>query len=390
MEPVRNATDLQDAELVRSAARRGLSRRSLAKLFALATAGATLPFTHEAALAQLSNIGRLPPGAVKLNANEFPSGLTPAAMKRLVEVAQRGNLYQYEEMADFEQLVAQSAGVDPKAVAAYPGSSLALLHAVLAFVGPEAPLVTVSPGYEAAARGAEWVDAEAIRVPLLEDGAHDVREMVRLAKEKSAGLLYVCNPNNPTGSVTAREQIDWLIANKPAATKVLIDEAYIHFTDEKDCTDLVGRDDVLVLRTFSKIYGMAGLRAGFLLAHPDLRETVEQFKAGALPATAMAAAAEMLRDPDVLSERKTYARSIREDLCDFFDQQGFEYVPSQSFKVMVDTRQPVETVIAAMREHQVYVGRPWPEWPTHLRVSLGSPQAMTAFKKGFLAVSSGT
>ena len=366
---------------------RGFSRRGLARLFALATAGAALPFASEPSLAQLSNIGRLPPGAVKINANEFPLGLSDAAMAKLVDVAERGNRYQYEETDDLVALVAELEELSTDRISTYPGSSLALLHTVLAFTGPDAPLVTVSPGYEAAARGAEFIGASAIKVPLLENGAHDVEKMVATAESSGAGLIYVCNPNNPSGSTTPRRAIDWLIENKPAGSVVLVDEAYIHFSEEPACTQHVAADgDVVILRTFSKIYGMAGLRAGFLMARPDLIEKIAGFKGGALPATAMAAAAEMLRDRDLLAKRREYARGIREDLCSFFDEHGFSYLPTDSFKVMVDTGLPVEQVIAGMREHQVYVGRPWPEVPTHLRVSLGSPSDMEAFKAAFLKV----
>ncbi|MEM1248856.1 MAG: aminotransferase class I/II-fold pyridoxal phosphate-dependent enzyme [Acidobacteriota bacterium] len=271
---MKSTTELDvSSEITDDLLRRGFSRRAFGRLFAVAAAGTTsLPFLSEPGLAQLSNIGRIPSDAIKINANEFPLGLTPAATAKLVEVAERGNRYQYEEMEDFMRLIADVEGVPFSQVSAYPGSSLALLHIVLAFSGPDAPLITVSPGYEAAARGAEFIGAEAIRVPLLADGSHDVKKMVAEAKRTSAGLIYVCNPNNPTGSTTTRENIDWLMANKPSDTKVLIDEAYIHFTDDKPCNDLVGRDDVLVLRTFSKIYGMAGLRAGYLLAKEELKK----------------------------------------------------------------------------------------------------------------------
>ncbi len=382
LDPMSFSPDLQE-----DLERRGFSRRTLARAFALAAAGATLPFANEASLAQLSNIGRLPEGAVKINANEFPMSLTKAATEKLVAVAARGNRYQYEEMEELLALIGKVEGLPGSSIAAYPGSSLALQHTVLAATGPDAPLITASPGFELAARSAEFIGAPVERVPVLKDGGHDVETMVARAKKVGAGLLYVCSPNNPTGSVTPREKIDWLIANKPEDCWVLMDEAYIDFTDEPACTNHVKRgDDVVVLRTFSKIYGMAGLRAGYLMAKPDLVKKIEGFKSGAMPATAMAAAAVMLADKDVVRERKTFATAIREDLCSFFDAKGLEYAPSESFKVMVDTRKPVKQVIAGMKKHQVYVGRPWPEWPTHLRVSLGSEADMAAFKKAFLKV----
>ena len=153
----------------------------------------------------------------------------------------------------------------------YPGSSLALHHAVIAFTSPKRALVTAEPGYEAAARAAEFIGAKVVRVPLRKDGSHDLPAMLAAAKTQPVGLFYVCNPNNPTGTVTPRADIEALIAAKPSDSVVLLDEAYIHFCDEPPGVDLVrAGKDVVVLRTFSKIYGMAGLRAGFAIARQDL------------------------------------------------------------------------------------------------------------------------
>src|SRR5262249_58048765 len=142
---------------------------------------------------------------------------------------------------------------------------------MMAFTSPSKPLVSANPDYEAAGKGASLHGAKVIRAPLTKTWAHDVKAMVKAAEERKAGLIYICNPNNPTGTVTPRADIEWLIANKPEDTILLLDEAYIHLSEEPLCSDLVAMDkDVIILRTFSKLYGMAGLRAGAALGRPDL------------------------------------------------------------------------------------------------------------------------
>ncbi len=378
------APDLVDDLLARGFTRRGVLR-------ALALAGAAsvaVPFGSERALAQLSNLGKKPkPGSVVINANEFPEGPSPAALDALVAVARNGNRYQYPETSDLIATAARLENLTAENYVAYAGSSLALHHAVIAFTSPERALVTVEPGYEAAARAAEFIGAPVVRVPLRADGAHDLRAMLAAAKAQPPGVFYVCNPNNPTGTVSPRAEIEWLIANKPAGSIVLLDEAYIHFSDEPPGADLVrAQKDVIVLRTFSKVYGMAGLRAGFALGRPDLVQKMGRFQTGAMPATAMAAAHAMLRDPELVPTRKRGNTARRNDLMAFFAQHGYAYTPSVSNKLMVDARLPTQTVIDRLAERDVFVGRAWPVWPTHVRVSIGSAEDMAKFKAAFLEV----
>jgi histidinol-phosphate aminotransferase len=376
-------------DLVDDLLARGFTRRGLLRALALAgAASATIPFGSERALAQLSNLGKRPkPGSVVINANEFPEGPSPAALEALLAVARNGNRYQYPETSDLVETAARLEQLSAENYVVYAGSSLALHHAVIAFTSPERALVTVEPGYEAAARAAEFIGAPVVRVPLRADGAHDLRAMLAAAKTRAPGVFYVCNPNNPTGSVTPRAEIEWLIANKPAGSIVLLDEAYIHFSDEPPGSDLVrAQKDVIVLRTFSKVYGMAGLRAGFALGRPELVQKMARFQIGAMPVTAMAAAHAMLRDPELVPVRKRGNAARRADLMAFFAQHGYAYTPSVSNKLMVDTRLPTQTVIDRLAERDVFVGRAWPVWPTHVRVSIGSSEDMARFKTAFLEV----
>jgi histidinol-phosphate/aromatic aminotransferase/cobyric acid decarboxylase-like protein len=367
---------------------RGFTRRGILRVMALASAGATLPFTCERAFAQLSNLkGPLPANAVKINANEFPEGPSEQALKALLDVSRRGNRYQYSETSDLVSTAAKLEGLAVENFEAYPGSSIALQHAVIAFTSPERGLVTVEPGYEAAVEAATFIGAPVTRVPLRADASHDIDAMLAAASAKPTGLFYVCNPNNPTGTVTPRADIEKLIANKPEGSVVLLDEAYIHFSDEPPGTDLV-RDgkDVVLLRTFSKIYGMAGLRAGYSIGRKDLLVRAAAYKSGAMPVTSMAAAHAMLNEPELVAARKKGNTERREALFRFLDRHGYAYTPSVSNKLMVDVRMPTVQMIDALAKRDVFVGRPWPVWPNHVRVSIGSPEDMKRFEAAFLDV----
>ena len=372
---------------VRDLVERGFTRRQLLRVAALAGAASALPFSSEHALAQLSDVGAIAGDAVKINGNEFPEGPSAQALEALAAVAKNGNRYQYPETEALLRAAVALEGLELEHFAVYPGSSLALHHAVIAFTGPKLALVTADPGYEAAASAAQFIGAKVVRVPLRKDASHDLPAMLAAAKREPVGLFYVCNPNNPTGTVTPRAEIEALIAAKPAGSVVLLDEAYIHFCDEPPGVDLVraGRD-VIVLRTFSKIYGMAGLRAGFALGRKDLLAKMTAWSAGAMPVTAMAAARTMLGQPDWVAARKRGNAERRADLMAFFAAHGFATTPSVANHLMVDARMPTKDVIEGMKQRNVYVGRAWPVWPTHVRVSIGSADDMTRFKSAFLEV----
>src|SRR6185503_9675804 len=142
---------------------------------------------------------------------------------------------------------------------------------------------------------------------------------------------YVCNPNNPSGTLTPREDIEWLLANKPQGSILLLDEAYIHIAGAQMCSDLVAKDkDIVILRTFSKIYGMAGIRAGAAIGRPDLLKKLGSYSTGALPVTGMAAGNASLKSKTVIPERRKIIGDVRNDVLGFMDKHNFKYVPSVS------------------------------------------------------------
>jgi histidinol-phosphate aminotransferase len=366
-----------------------ISRRAFGRMATLLAAGATLPFYNESALAQLSKTGPIPLDAVKINANENPLGPCPEAAEAIAKVIAKGGRYMYEETDSFANTLAELEGLDTEYVLPFAGSSDPLHRAVLAFTSKEKPFLVSDPGYEAGARAAQFVGAKVVKVPLTQSYAHDVKAMVKVAQDRKAGLIYICNPNNPTGTITPRADIEWLVANKPEETIVLLDEAYIHLSDEPMCSDLVAMDkDVIILRTFSKLYGMAGLRAGAALGRPDLIGKLRNYGAGALPLTGMVAATASLKAKNLVPERRKIIKDVREDVFAFLQKNNIAFVPSVSNCFMLDAKMPARRLINAMKKEKIYIGRVWPVWPTHARISVGTKEEMAKFKTALLKVMS--
>ena len=367
--------------------RRGFSRRSFGRIAALVSGGAAaLPFFNEPAMAQLSALhGAIPADAVMINANENPLGPCPEAREAVKAIVDKGGRYLYQETFAFQDTLAEQEGLKSSYVMPFAGSSAPLHQSVVAFTSPTRAFVTADPGYEAGERAAHYINAKLIRVPLTKTFAHDVRAMV--AADPSPGLFYICNPNNPTGTLTPKEDIEWLVANKPAGSVVMIDEAYTHIAGAPFMTQLVAEDkDVILLRTFSKIYGMAGLRAGAAMARPDLLAKLSHWSAGMMPITGMVGATVSLKQKDLVPERRKKIGDVRADVLSFLDQHNFKHTPSVSNCFMVDVGRPGGEIIAAMQKEKVYIGRVWPSWPTHVRVTVGTQEEMNKFKTAFLKV----
>ncbi|OYW08202.1 MAG: aminotransferase [Acidobacteriia bacterium 12-62-4] len=362
------------------------SRRALAKGSALLAAGAALPFYNEPALAQLSMIGNMDPNAVKINANENPLGPCNEAAEAIYGVIKKGGRYMYEETFSFAKTLAEQEGLKPNYVTPFPGSSDPLHRAVLAFTSADKPFVMADPGYEAGQRAAQFIGSKVIRVPLKADHSHDVKAMV--AASPNAGLIYICNPNNPTGTLTKRADIEWVIANKPAGSIILVDEAYIHLTNEAFGSDFVAKDkDVIILRTFSKLYGMAGLRAGAAIGRPDLIAKLSSYGAGALPLTGMVGAHASLKVPTLVPQRRKLIGDTREDVFAFLSKHNGKFVPSTSNKFMMELNgMPGRDIVTAFVKEKIYIGRVWPAWPKHARVSIGTPEEMAKFKAAYLKI----
>ena len=362
------------------------SRRSFLHLSAAASAAAAFQIMTEPMLAAAHR--RLPHSkdAVLIDSNENPLGPCQAARDAISAIIPQGGRYSDNLTDELVSTFAQSEGLNPDYVYSTAGSTPPLCLSVLAFTSPQKSYVTADPGFETGMMMASVSGARVVKVPLTKTYAHDVKAM--LAAGPDAGVFYVCNPNNPTGTLTPHSDIEYLVANKPKDSIVLVDEAYIHLSEAPSALDLVkAGKDVIVLRTFSKVYGMAGLRCGFVIARPDLLEKViARGGQNFMPTTAVTAAIASLKDPALVPERRRINAGVRQQTFQWLDRNGYAYIPSESNCFMLDTKRPGKEVREAMAKENVLIGRVWPVMPTYVRITVGTQAEMERFQAAFQKV----
>jgi histidinol-phosphate aminotransferase len=369
------------------------SRRSFLGLTAAASAGVALRIFTEPMLAR-ARTRDLPPNAlskdaIHIDANENPLGPCASARAAATAILPQGGRYSDWLTDDLVKTLAEMEGLKVEQVRVYPGSSEPLHHAVAAFTSAQRSYVTADPGYEAGMFAASAIGAKVVKVALTKNYAHDVKAM--LAAARDVGLFYVCTPNNPTGTLTSHSDIEYLVDNKPQGSIVMVDEAYIHFCDAPSAIDLVkAGKDVIVLRTFSKIYGMAGLRCGVAFGRPDLLEKIENYAGwNAMPITALVAASASVKDAHLVPERKRANATVRGQVFAWLDRNGYSYIPSESNFFMLDTKRPAKPAIDAMAKQNVFIGRIWPVMPTYTRITIGTAPEMEQFQVAWQKVMSG-
>jgi histidinol-phosphate aminotransferase len=387
----------------------GASRRAfLRSLSAAGVAVASLPVSAFAATQQAAPAAQQGPGArrgfggsdmgerrqlasdaVIISSNENPLGPAQSALTAICDTAKLGGRYHQEETSKTIEVFASQFGLKKTYVALFPGSGGPLDLALMSNIGPDKPLVYGDPSYEQGFRAAEAMGATKVPVKLTADYKHDVKAM--LAAHPSPGAYYIVNPNNPTGTMTPKEDIVWLIKNKPKGSVVIIDEAYHHFSNDESVIDQVAADqDVIVLRTFSKIYGMAGIRAGFAVAKPELLAKFANVghagrSLASISITSSAAARASLLDKDLVSLRRKINTDTRNDTLEFLTKKGYKIVPgSQANMFMVDVQRPGREFMASMLKENVAIGRSWPAMPNFVRVTVGTPDEMKKFNQAFV------
>ena len=369
----------------------GFSRRSFFRFAAGASALASMPILTEAhlALAQRPHFAD-PNKGIHIDANENPLGPSEAARKAIADIIPLGGRYRFDMQDDLASTFAKIEGLDPEYVLPFAGSSDPLHYTVLSFTDKNKPLVIADPGYEAPMWAAAVSGAAVIKVPLGDPkgaATHDIKAM--LAASSTPGVIYICNPNNPTGTTTSRADIEYAVANAPKGTILLIDEAYIHLSDATPSLDFVkDGKDVIVLRTFSKLYGMAGIRMGLAIARPELLKKYRAFGENSLPITALAAAKASLLDRDLVPTRKKIIGDLRTETLAWLKSNGFSFTPSVSNCFMLETGRPGKEIMAAMAAKEIFIGRIWPAWPTQVRITVGTRDEMIAFRNAFKEVMS--
>jgi histidinol-phosphate aminotransferase len=364
-----------------------ISRRRFAGLLGVGVASAALrPLPHVAAAPQAAvpNVAAEGlDGIVRLSSNENPYGPPHAAFDALRQALDQVWRYPDEVADELAGELARLHGVGTDQVVLGNGSSEILKLCAAALTGPGRPVVMASPTFEAIGRYARAAGGEVLSVPLTADHRHDAAKMLEAAR--FAGLVYVCNPNNPTGSVTP--DLRGFLARIPAGTAVLVDEAYHHYAEGVEGAGYASvlplvaeHPGLIVARTFSKIYGMAGLRCGYAVGRPETLDRL-RFHQGwdTLNCQALVAARAALGDSAHLERSRRLNRETRDWVIGELAARGYASIPSQANFLMTDLRRDAGPVIDDLRQRRVQVGRRFPALPTHLRVTVGTRPQMERF-----------
>lgn len=371
-----------------------ITRRSFARRLGSIASAAPL-LGGEAFLARRALGAVIPPrDLVRLDANENPEGPPASARQAMVLAIGDSGRYHFELFDGFAAAVARSEGLQPEQVMFGVGSTEILNAAISAFTSPSRPLITAEPTFEIPVQLTQFLGRKVVQVPLTDKFSFPVKRLAEEAGKAGGGLIYLCNPNNPTSSTTPKGEVDWLVANLPNKTVLLMDEAYIHFTQSADVASAVPyiqqNKDVLVIRTFSKIYGMAGVRAGFGCAKPEFIRKMWPFKNNIMPVVALRAAEAALAEASTLvHERRANNARIGSELCAWLREKNVRYIEPHANFLMIDVRRDVRGFGAAMFKKGVSVGRPFPPLNNMLRVTLGTDADMARFREAFWQVYSG-
>ncbi len=387
-----------------------ISRRRFAKLIGLgaATAVARPSFAWPSTNSSEA-IEAVAPTVVRLNSNENPYGPSPMALKAMTDAFSLAWRYPDEHADTLIDTIAKINGVGSDQIVLGDGSGEILKVCASAFTGPmtnddkpvelskptrgpaltfvpgRGKLVVADPTFEAIINHARVNRAEVAKVPLNKDYAHDLPKMFAAADE---GLIYICNPNNPTASITPKNELRDFINKIPAKTMILVDEAYFHYADSPDYESVIplvkDHPNLIVARTFSKVFGMAGLRCGYCITQP---ETIKRMRPhltwDSVNIMALAAAIASLNDPDQVPNGRRLNSQTKQFVSEEIKKLGFEHIPSQANFMMIDLKRPARPMIEAMNSLGVQVGRPFPALPNHMRVTIGKQIEMEAFLGAF-------
>ena len=355
----------------------------------LTAAGLAAPNTLEATSRGplITRRRRYPPpdGIIKLSSNENPLGLCPAARVAVIDGIEEANRYPGELRHELTEALAAKHAVNPENIVLGAGSTEVLQMLVQATAAPNAMIVLAEPTYEDVPHYAERFGFWLTPTPLTESFAHDIERMRDRARTAVGPVLvFLCNPNNPTGTLTSSALIDEWLGEAPEHVRFIVDEAYFEFATGPDYRTSVGwirrNPNVVVTRTFSKIYGMAGLRLGYGIAHEaaarQLRDYASSNNANHL---ALVAALASLRDGDFVDQGLSANARGRAILDEVLGELELPYLPSHTNFVMHRINGDLRSYRERMLEAGIRVGRPFPPMLDYNRISIGLPEEMSRF-----------
>jgi histidinol-phosphate aminotransferase len=368
-----------------------ISRRRFAHLLGVGAAAATLRPVLPNAAEGRETIAPAANSIVRLSSNENPYGPSAkgiAAMTNSYGIACRYPDGPAERLVD---ALAKLNGVASDEILLGDGSGEILKLCAATFTGRAnngGNLVVGDPTFEAILAHARVAGADVVKVPLKADYSHDLEKMGAAAR---AGVVYICNPNNPTASITPKNDLRDFIARTPQDTTILVDEAYFHYAKSPDYESVIplvkDHPNLMVARTFSKIYGMAGLRCGYCVAQKPVIEKMRPHQPwDSINIMAIAAALASLGDAGQVENGRRMNAEAKAFTIAALDKMGYKTIPSEANFVMFDTRSSVTPMIKAMKEKNIEVGRLFPAMPNHMRLTIGKKSEMEAFLGAFKQV----
>jgi histidinol-phosphate aminotransferase len=313
-------------------------------------------------------------------------GIPPVSREAIIQGIGAANRYPGTSRRALTRAVADKHGVPVEGIALGNGSTEILQMGVQALMNPQLRLVTPTPTYEDVFEYTEphpWVDVRA--VPLLPDHSHDLTAMEEAARDSTDPVLvYICNPNTPTGSLTSVGDVEGWIKRAGEHIHFLVDEAYFEFVDSPAYYSLDRlaweNPNVVVARTFSKVYGMAGMRLGYAVAHPETVRKLRAFAPG--PNTnhlALVAGSAALGDEEWVGKSVAANLQSRRTAYEVLDELDLAYIPSHTNFVMHRIPGDLREYIRRMADAGIHVGRPFPPMLDHNRCSFGLPSEMDRF-----------
>jgi histidinol-phosphate aminotransferase len=326
----------------------------------------------------------VPPGAIRINFNENPYGPSPKALAALGTCGGIASRYPDASYFSLTDALAKKHGVERENVTLGCGSTEILCIADEAFVSAEKHLVVADPTFEAVIEYVNAAHGAAVKVPLTKDYRHDLDAMAAQCTSKT-GLVYVCNPNNPTGTVVTRNELAAFVDRVPSSAMILVDEAYFEFAEDPNYGTAIAlipqHPNVIVSRTFSKVYGMAGMRLGYAVGAKNVIASLRPYNLQPFNGNAavLAAAHASLSDQVHIVECGKKLTDTRAWLCDRMAKDGRKFIPSQANFVMIDLDTDVQPVIDQFFARKIVVGRRFAGMPTFLRVSIGTRPEMEQF-----------
>ena len=321
---------------------------------------------------------------VLLYRNENPYGPSPKALDAMRAAAAGGNRYPRTEYDTLIDKLAALHKVKREQVVLGCGSGEILCMAAMAFLAPGKKLVKAAPTFPALGKLAQTTHVEVADVPLNKRYEHDLPAMLGKVSS-STGLVYIVNPNNPTGTLTPRKDIEAFLAKLPANVTVLIDEAYHHFVAPgSDYQSFLDRpiDDprIIVARTFSKIFGLAGMRIGYGIATPEnAKRLAAGFPGWSVSVVSARAASAALDDADYVRLGLKRNTDDRQEFMNQANARMLRCIDSQTNFVMLNPQRSPDEVITHLKQHGILIGPKYPALDKYIRVSLGRPEEMKMF-----------